>query len=328
MYTDINLNIIEFTEYIGSSYEKILPLQLNTVVANESKIYYSIANEALMDKIKDFAKKVWEFIKFIFKKIKNIIFTVYNKIISILQKVKNKKSKNKLAKESIDDTLPQKGAGHYNGEPWIISPDWTDELHEVFDFYKNTRKNINEYISNVKYAITHASARNIKSEIKNTSRGMVLMSDIKNDFDKLLVTYDAVNITGPESFYDARNGNVLEPSKAKQMMDEMQKDINSIERELEPYVHKLEDQKSFFGGPQKAAKMLRDLSSYVAKGYTLITKIAYSRVILFWNLYTKEFNTAEEAKEYAKERIDSYNEYMKKIKEDFFAGNADSHINE
>jgi len=85
-YSDILLYTITSTEDINKTYAEVMKYKFATSISNESAVFYSLANEGLSDKVREYAGKVWKFIKDILNKIKTFILNAFKHVKEFFQK--------------------------------------------------------------------------------------------------------------------------------------------------------------------------------------------------------------------------------------------------
>jgi len=86
-YSNFILFCLNGTKEIGYAFAKAYKANASLKVANESKNYYTLANESFKDTLKNIWKKLVSFFKMIFEKIRDAIMTIFEFIIRILSKI-------------------------------------------------------------------------------------------------------------------------------------------------------------------------------------------------------------------------------------------------
>ena len=193
--------LLSYTEDVGKIYAQYYKALAYSNVANESETYYSLANEGVIDAIKSFFSRLWEFIKNILSKVWNFIKAVFSKFISLFKKKTEQVNQQNDAKEKIIESQ-KKLVESISGNKVDLSKakqaaDETakavDELHKTAEETNNRiqerHESFQKQMDNIIAKIKASTEETSNTHEKNQKEIKELQKKLENSIENLDKTY-------------------------------------------------------------------------------------------------------------------------------------------
>jgi len=305
-YYEILLEAINGAEQLNEAKVQIIKAKSAMLVSNESNNYYTLAQEGVIDSVKNFLKKVWEFLSNFISKVASYIKDLFLKLLSKAKKFFLSKKKKRNAKESADIlSLESDGEKVYaiDYRPVIevgeklahdvdtykgFIEDICKDLYSVAAEIEKNRANASEILENHLKKFDNTPIEHVKTQVKATlDRSIEAMRIVyipEDEFYKL-----------SEGYIDKLQNSTM--YKVVRICDQAQRDLTSgRSRTFNDIAEKF---------PELVAPYAERYKKAVSNQLKMIGAFCRYIVYITSNLYWRTWNNEEEAKEEIKNLRDN-----------------------